>query len=192
YLLKQGASVNAVSTQGNTPLFEAILHLKVEVVKCLLNESALDFNTVYAKRSNRTALMLGVDRRNMKISERESAKTILTLLLRFQNRFDENAQDSGGYTTLCLAAVAGFKDGIIQLLDCGFQRLDLNIKTKSGHAAMTLAAIRGNEEIVNLLLSDTVTVSLENGAHGTAIQRAVEFGHSKVVGCLLDDYLRAK
>ena len=176
HLIERGADINAISIQGSTPMFEAILNNREKVVEelILLGEGKLDLDAVHSKERNRTALMIAASR---------GGKFIVRSLLEHPD-IDVDKQNSDGFTALCLAVDSGSRDCVRELVD---SECDVNITNKSGYSALCLAVMNGDCDMVNLLLRRDADPYLRDKAHGTILQRAVDSGRINVVELLLND-----
>ena len=176
HLIERGADINAVSAQGSTPMFEAILHNREKVVEQLvvLGEGKLDLDAIYTKEKNRTALMIAASR---------GGDQIIESLLEHPD-IDIDKQDSAGFTALCLAADAGFGECVRALVD---HECDVNLPNNSGYSPLFLAVMKGDCDMVNLLLQSDADPYLRDKSQSTLLQRAVEFGRINVVELLLKD-----
>ncbi len=86
---------------------------------------------------------------------------------------DPRKADNDGFTALHWAAWSGLPRCSAKLIDDG--GLDINTADNSGYTPLMLAAIRGNKEVVRLLLQKGADVSLKNARGQTAADLATNF-----------------
>ena len=163
FLIQRGADVDIKSE--DSPLFMAVLHNEIEIVKLLLkkvNTKALGDRFVYQAVYNKSE---------------EMVKTLLDA------GCATNPADSMGETPLHSASRSGNVEIVKMLLQAG---ANLNVLTEYGGIPLNDAAFCGNEEVVKLLLeagSDVNSVC----CHGiTPLFSAAKEGKTKVVQILLD------
>ncbi|XP_058789490.1 ankyrin repeat and SAM domain-containing protein 1A-like [Phymastichus coffea] len=97
-----------------------------------------------------------------------------------------NVQDSSGYSALHHAALNGHKEVVKLLLQ---HEASTNIVDAKGSSPLHLAAWSGNSEIVRLILSQgpsVPNVNLTTKDNETALHCAAQYGHTEVVGQLLE------
>ncbi len=163
-LLDHSASVNFVSGRGRTPLFEAVAEDREEVAELLLLKEKLDVNSVNAKESKRTALMLAAYLGHSNIVDR----------LLEHSSIQVNQQDSDGSTALSLATVKGHYIVVESLL----RKAEINVNLRdhsAGQSALILAAARDCCPIIELLLQKGGDPMLQDNQGGTPLHRAVDY-----------------
>jgi len=83
-------------------------------------------------------------------------------------------------------ALSGDAEGLAQFLNA-HPELDLNIRDSYGYTALHLAADRGHESVVNILLERGVDTSLEDPDEFTALGLAEISGHENVISLLKEN-----
>jgi hypothetical protein len=160
--LRQGARLNALNKDGNTPLFTAVNSIQIDSVRALL-ESGADPN--FANSAGNTPLILAADRGGenfmMNRDRNPAANPILKLLL--ENKANIDAQNHDGETALMIACGVRNLEGCRILIAAGASResKDRNGKSvfdliKDNNASDTqLDALRTEKERAFLLDSRT-------------------------------------
>ena len=177
-LLDLGASVQATSTRGRTPWFEAVEEGRDEVVALLLarSELGIDINSVQHVESCRTALMQ---------ASNLGYESIVRKLLEHTD-IEVNRQDSLGYTALSLATVKHFHSVVELLLMHPHVEVDIK-EFKNGRSALVLAAERDDAFAVDMLLQKGADWQLKDRQGGTAALRAVDYGCALALNVLKSD-----
>lgn len=166
-LLDRGADINARGGDLDNALSAASSRGYVKVVKLLLHHGA----DVNARGENLgTALCAASSRGHEKI---------VTLLL--DRGADVNAGDGVFGSALQAASIGSHKEVIVSLLDRG---ADVNLR-KQKLPPLSLAARRGDGDIVGLLIAQGADVHFCNRVEGNALYVASEKGHASVVEILL-------
>jgi len=132
--LDQGATVNGLNTNHDTPLYVASRNGRLEVVKLLIEYGA-DVNC--RDRTGWTPLMLASTYRYCDIAE---------LLL--EHGADVNARKADLWTALHLASLNGHFEIVEVLLDRG---ADIHARNIDGYTPSGLASRRGERDVVQLL-----------------------------------------
>lgn len=91
---------------------------------------------------------------------------------------DINGKDSGGFTALVRAAMAGSAEIVQLLLDRGAA---LEEETPFGNTALILAAQCGHYEAARLLIEKGASLEVKNKAGYTAQEQAERYRHPEVV-----------
>lgn len=178
-LLELGATVNATSKKGKTPLFEAIEANHGEVADLLLERRDLEINVGNSRNHNRTALIIA-----FQLDRDAMVKAIMN-----REDIDVNIGDSEGYTVLSLAATKGSYEVVKAILT--MPQVDVNsVDVAGGRTALILAAelAETNEcEIIRALIQHGADPNLRDHHRGrTALSAAVEQGRIEVVKTLLE------
>jgi ankyrin repeat protein len=158
---------------GRTPLLWAAERGHENVVKLLLEQSA-GLNSMDSEYG-RTPLSWAA---------KNLHEIVVQLLL--EAGADVNRSGKYGESGLHLAAGIGNKAMVLQLLEAG---ADVNSRTgylKSEANALDLAATRGHDEVVGLLLKAEADVRAKDDYNWTALHRAANAGHEKVLILLLE------
>jgi ankyrin repeat protein len=178
-LLGLGASVNACSDRGRTPLFEAVLRNKRNIVNLLLNPDIrgkeIDPKAINTKDFSRTALMTAIALGNSGIA----------LAILGHSSASINMVDSEGSTALSLACSKGLTHVVEAILN--LEDIDINHREKTaGRSPLILAAESNHWEVVKLLLAKGVDPNLKDSMGSTAATRAVAEGNLEVLKTMLD------
>ena len=174
-LLDLGANVNRRSSKGQTPLFEAIAHNKLTIIKNLLAHDGLDINEINLKNLNRSALILATRKGNTEMVQAILERPDVSI----------NQTDSKGYSALSLAAYSG--NEIIVKLILARLEVDLNAQEYSGgRSALILAAEQNESRTVELLLQHNADALLQDTQGRTALMRAAEEGCMAVIRVMLN------
>lgn len=140
-LLDEGAPINARNMQQQTPLMLAVTKGSAEMVKLL--SDAADANCY--DRDGNTALMHAICH--------DTHYKILPLLLTSPEKI--NTQNSDGKTALMTAVLESNEKAVTDLLKMG---ADATLKTKDNKSALTLAAYKGNKNIMAMILTALPTI----------------------------------
>ena len=195
-LLELNANVNAVSSQGRTPLFEAIDptlytlstaggvvlpaeeddEIQETVLQALLERPELDINVTDVRYFRRTPLMLAV----------QLGRPAMVQSLLAHDDIDINQRDIYGGTALTISAFRG-SEAITDIL-LHDPRVDVNVyEDITNYSALTHACENGNPALVKLLLDRGADPNHKAGYDDdTAIMRAAALGESGAVAALLD------
>ncbi|XP_007905919.1 ankyrin repeat and sterile alpha motif domain-containing protein 1B isoform X4 [Callorhinchus milii] len=98
-----------------------------------------------------------------------------------------NCNDTSGYTALHHAALNGHKDVVLKLLQ---YEASTNVADNKGCFPLHLAAWKGDMDIVKILIHHGPShsrVNEQNNENETALHCAAQYGHSDVVGVLLEE-----
>ena len=203
-LLNHKANVNAKTDSGDTPLTLAAIYGHDNVVQILLSDSqclvdakghdgytALQYSCVYGLVDIAKTLVNHKANVNVKT---DSGDTPLTLAARHEHDtvvhallsdsqclVDAKGQD--GYTALQYSCRCGHVDIARTLLN---HKANVNAKTDSGDTPLTLAAIYGHDNVVQILLSDSQCLVDAKGHDGyTALHYSCGSGNVGVVKALV-------
>lgn len=173
-LLSHGASLNTQSTRMSTPMFEAVIGNKQDVVKILLARKELEINVSQPIYLDRTILMIATQRKYISIVHDVLSRKDLKI----------NQKDLHGNTALSIAANCGSSAAVSALL--ADNNIDIDSKNRNGNTALILAAKLGFNVIADQLLergADSSIRDYEGG--GTAMMRAVDNNRTSVVRTML-------
>ena len=178
-LLGLGASVNASSLAGTTPIFEAIVGDHEACVKILLRRGELQINTTNPEQFGRTALMVAVRLGRLGITQE---------LLKVRD-IDINAQDVDGHTALSIATAHGYGQIVQTLLEQ--DGIEVNLTTHAaGYSALAFACSRKSTNdcsMVRSLLDHGADLNLrDNNGGGTVIFSAIKNGFVLAFEVLLE------
>lgn len=173
-LLDRGASVNTRNHSDSTALFDAVIANRKEVVAVLLRKSNLNVNEEHLHNAERTALMFAA---------KDDFLDVLDKLLD-DPRVKVNKTDLEGSTALMIAAKAGNLHSVNCLLK--HKDIDIDLVDRNKCSALIHAARNGWMEIVEQLLAKGADPSIKDQDGGTALLRAIDYGHSDVVQIMLE------
>lgn len=108
-----------------------------------------------------------------KALEKDAARLFYVNALLHTPGIEPKRVDKDGFTALHWAAWSGLPRCSAKLIDDG--GLDINAKDNSGYTPLMLAALRGNVEVVRLLLQKGADISLKNAKGETAVDLATNF-----------------
>ena len=172
-LLSRGADINAKDSLGTTPLMYASARGNAEVTEVLLHSNA-DTSALCHRGSTalHRAAFIGrpkIVRQILKYSE----ISVNTLSKQRLNR-----------SALMLAIVKGHPMVVKALLTC--RSIDVNLQSRGGQTALSLAAAAGQLDTANLLLEHKAQIDHQDSYGYTALSQAGEYGHVAVVKYLMD------
>ena len=160
--------LSSKTDEGLTPLHEAALYGRKEVVELLLDRKA-EINST--DNGGGTALHYAA---------MNDHKDVVELLL--TNNAEVNATNLDGDTPLDYAAMKGHNDIIKLLLG---KKADVNTTDKLGTDALHFAAQEGHADVVELLLANNAEVNGKNNKGQTPLQLAAKNGYKIVAELLL-------
>lgn len=200
-LIKNGANVDAQTTEGATPLIFATANNQLSSVLTLLKYNpSLDQRTI----DYETALSISVKNQNLEITEAllragadinqadDSGATPLhyaavygafylaDLLLYYDADYDRKAND--GTTPLMAAIWAGFADIADLLIQNG---ANMEARDKEGFTPFLIAAQNGDTLLMNILLKKGVDLYEKNIHNYDALSLAIGSNHEQAVNLLL-------
>jgi hypothetical protein len=158
-LIVKGANVNAKEDSYSkiTPLFIAVEHGNIEMVRLLLDSGA----KVNRRDESRRTPLMRIDS--------DTTRELVDLLVRHGAKVD--LADEDGDTALFYAASAyEMKPEAVQsLIDSG---ASVNLKNKKGETPLMQAVSSGNLEVVRVLLLAGAEVNVKDNEGDTALDRA--------------------
>ncbi|MBA3954068.1 ankyrin repeat domain-containing protein, partial [Candidatus Dependentiae bacterium] len=169
-LLEKKANLNLQDKFGNTPLIMALDKGFIPIARALLEAGA---NPDIQNEIGSTALLIATEKGHT---------DIIKLLLNAPD-VDPNVQDIHTETPLMKACALGHTSIVRALLEAGAK---LDVQTKIGSTALLVAAVKGNTEIVELLLNVPDVDPNVQDQNGQAILiQACTLGYSGIVKLLL-------
>jgi ankyrin repeat protein/L-ascorbate metabolism protein UlaG (beta-lactamase superfamily) len=175
YLLKNGAYINAKSDEGETPLHRAVFAAyedttdrPLKVIE-LLVENGASLNKT--DNAGTTSLLNAIHTDN-------------ELLIKFliDKGADINIGDNDGTTPLTRAIIEG-NTKLVDLLLKNGARTDIR-ECHGGAAALHMASIKGNKDIIELLLPKVADINAQDDGGCTALYYAEKYGHKKAASIL--------
>lgn len=167
-LLENGASVEAPSMNGWTPLHAAAWSGHTETVRLLLDKGAnIDAKAHYDNTPLHSAVQKGHESAVRELLERGAKMAPL----------------SNGWMPLHAAARYGSETIAQLLLDWG---ADVAARNKQNAAALHISAQFGNLAVARLLLARGADVAMRNKESMTPLHLATLYGHEKVVSLFLE------
>lgn len=139
YILEQTTDANA--HRHEPPLIVAVMYQRLDAIQLLLDSEKIDFTLVDAFQ--RTALGLA--------AEKGSTDTQVFELLLASGKFDVNAQNQTGQTTISMAAAAGNTEVVRILL--ARPEVNPNLANRTGSRPIKYALERGHIDTVKLLMA---------------------------------------
>ncbi|KAF5529377.1 ankyrin repeat-containing protein [Fusarium mexicanum] len=171
--LLEHPQIDPMAGPEHTPPLVAASRGHADVVQALLSSGRVDVNTVLARSSERTALMVVVEYGGV---ESESATNLLLSV----PGIDVDFQDSYGMTALMLAVFGGTVGMVKQILAAGGYP---NMQDNNGNTALSHA--RDVEKIKALLGVPGIKPDLPNNMGRTALSLAAEVGEIDCINALL-------
>jgi len=168
-LISSGADVLRTNSDGWQAVHYAAAgngHLILE----MLEQAGATMNV--ANNRGDTPLMIAADKTN-----RAGFQWLL-------ERFPQDVNDAGGkgYNPLLHTAYDGHVDLVAKLLSV--DGINVNAQTLAGNTALHLAALRGNEGVVRLLLAAGADVAILNNRNRSVLAMAQKSGNAPMVGYL--------
>lgn len=165
-------TINAKDSYGITPLYRAVMNLRLGTIKMILDTGIADVDAGdgYRVTPLAWASMHGHAR--------------ITRLLLDTGKVDVNSRSAAGLTPLGWAARHGHSQLVNMLLDSG--KAEVNPKDRYGTTPLFHAALRGGLEVVKLLLgSDKIQVDPKDSTGLTPLYWTASSGHGDVFRVLL-------
>nr|XP_047128806.1 transient receptor potential cation channel subfamily A member 1-like isoform X2 [Hydra vulgaris]XP_047128807.1 transient receptor potential cation channel subfamily A member 1-like isoform X2 [Hydra vulgaris] len=173
-LVDNGAVIDAKNSLQETPLHRAALFNRTEIIDFLMTKG------VYVDccdKDNETPLLMAVRKNNV-----ESVK----LLLKYHA--DINVKDANDKTCLFIAAEENSREAFEILSKYDISNL-LEEFDKHEMTPLHIAAKKGNENIVQSLLSLGARIDAKSHENLTPLHLAARSGHSRIVQILLSNVL---
>lgn len=202
-LIKQGAEVNSVNEEGDTPLLLAAKRCRASTVELLAKQNGTDVNRkdksgytslYHAVCNGRTTIAKLLLDKGAKVKSNDAGGNpllhiatkighapIVTLLL--GKGAEVNGKNRFGYTALHWAAEKGFESIVKILLE---EKAEVDSQDQYGDTALHLAAEKSYKPIVERLLGAGAEVNRKNKIGITPLHEAAYGGHEAVVECLLE------
>ncbi len=159
--------INRPGRGSYTPLHQAILRKKGDIVSSLLGQGA-DPNI--ATKSKQTALHIA-------ISRSDAAASLAVIAA----GADLKLRDGNGWTPLHLAAAKNKLDLVTLLLDQG---ADISLLSGAGGTPLHEASVSGSKELIEFLLSKGADPSVVSKTGKTALDHAIEFKNEAAIEIL--------
>ena len=156
-LLKQGADVNALNNEGDTPLMLAITNDNFEIISFLVDNGAnINF------QNSQTPLMLAIKKKNF---------SVIKLLM--ENGADINVKTLKGNTALIEATnYKPILEIVKYLIDNG---ADIKAKTVKGNTALHYARECSDLSIIKLLIDNGADVNAQNSYGDTPLIEVLKY-----------------
>jgi ankyrin repeat protein len=168
WLIRHGADVDAMTSQGVTPVIIAVSAGEKEALRTMLKyDPDLDVISAF----NESALIVAVKDRKPEIAE---------LLLR--DSADVNLKDRHGFTALHFAAIFGYPDMADLLL---YYDADVNIRSDEGFTPLMVAAYEGFPGVTDLLLQNRARVLDKDNDGFTSLMFSAQNGDTLILDLLL-------
>ena len=212
-LLNEAADVNKKNHEGKTALMIAVEKENLDCIKLLIekikkfmqlfrtqsikNDSVAraqqELNTVanpnIQDNNGKTALMIAVEKGNLKIVKELMGFSILQKMFNLSIDAKVDIQDNSGWTALMMAVKQGRKDIAKLLLDRKYwilsKKKKTDIKNKEGQTALMIAVSKGYSDLVDLLIKKGANVNAKDNNDKTPLMFAASSGNIKIVQALL-------
>jgi ankyrin repeat protein len=171
YLIDQGASVDKVDGDGNSPLIYAAEIGNLDIVRGLVDTKQVEINQ--AKRDGMTVLMVASGSGHAKVVQ------YLIELGAILYKIDKD-----GRTALMHAAKSGHLDVVKVLNDT--KTVDLNQTNNQGKTALMIAAENGHVDVVKYLVEQGAAVDKVDQEGWFALTHAAKAGHLDIVKFFID------
>ena len=167
YIINDPDIINRPGRGSYTPLHQAILRKKPELVASLIQQGA-DPNIT--TKSKQTALHIAISR-----SDLDSVKAVIDAGV------DLSLRDDSGWTALHLAAAKNKLELALFLLESG---VDPALLSDAGGTPLHEASVSGSEAMIQLLLDHGVDPSIVSKTGKTALDHALEFDNQAAIELL--------
>lgn len=172
-LLAKGANSNSCATHGMTSLYCAIHHGFEDIALLLIEHPHTDVNI--ALEDDTTALYLSCALEKVSIAKALLAKGVQV-----------NKQRVDGYAPLHIVAQEGSVEMCALLLQHeGLEKVDPNLKLRSGKTALHLAVKENDPAIVKLLLDHDAVLTVYGWERETPLHDAIRYGNSEAVNYMI-------
>lgn len=196
-LLSSSANVNALDNKGRTPLHCAAQSGSRVCLETLVSKfacvNAQDFQGMTplhcaASAESRSCLKFLLDSGADSLSKNAKGQTPLDLAVRSGDKHClkllVHTRDQKGLTPLHQAALIGFRDSILLLLDNG---ADVNARDNQGKTPMHYAAQIGSRDCLALLLHYNADSRAQDNNGMTALHLAASAGYENCLELLVDN-----
>ena len=172
-LIKDGANINVVGDQGETPIMAATYHNHVDTVKALIDAGA-DIELQDKKQNN-----------PFLYASKEGYIDIVKLTIDAGTNIKET--NHSGNTALIAAAERGHVEVVKELLNR--TQIDVNYKNDHGGTALLETIVLGNgsenhKQVVQLLIDHGADVNMANREGIAPLQHAEKRGFKEIVNML--------
>ncbi len=167
-LISKGADINARGTYGDTALIAAAWTCQLEVAQYLIEKGA----EVNAKND-----VYGSTALNIAAGKCHDIRLVRLLL---DNGADLHIRNKGGDSPFFSAAKDGDPSIVNMLLKAGANINEIN----RGYTALMFAVMRGNEDVVSLLIDKKIDINARNNSGKTALDIAKDNRKSGIVELL--------
>ena len=182
-LLVHGVNVDYAPSHGYTALYTAVSFSRVEIVKMLILAGANPYSA--NNRYRRTAFNVADEvMREVMVAAMHQAK--MDALAESDEEHETNSQRDMLTVSdaLIMAIDEGRLDSIAALLD---SQMDVNQKSKNNRIPLHAAVLKGDVEIVRMLLEKQADVNARDCTVGfTALHIAAREGHLEIARMLLE------
>lgn len=168
-----GVDINALDSEGNTPLMRALGDRKKTAAASLILEHKPELDH-RSQKDGRTALLMAIN----------TGCTDLALKMIWLGADASLAEDCG-MTPLMSASLAGY-DAVVDAILEETGGADIDLKNASGRTALHIAAGRGQKKVVERLIAAGADVNIADADGATALMAAVESGKTGSVKLLID------
>lgn len=162
--------INRPGRGSYTPLHQAILRKKSNIVSSLLGQGA---NPNITTKSKQTALHIAISR-----SDEAASLAVIAA------GADLGLKDGNGWTPLHLAAAKNKLNLVSLLLDQG---ADISVLSEAGGTPLHEASVSGSKELIQFLLSKGVDPKVVSKTGKTALDHAIEFKNEAAIEILKAD-----
>ncbi|KAL5264637.1 hypothetical protein ACHWQZ_G005652 [Mnemiopsis leidyi] len=173
-LIKHGAKILDQDHGGHTPIFEAVIHNRVNVLEFLMTQIGDTMVENDIDKSQNTPLHRAAEKGFLKCCKILIAKN-----------YKIGIRNKGkGKTPIHLAAAEGRNDALQMMLQSKSQ--SFGFSDTNGNTPLHDAAERGQSQCCSILLSHGANINKQNSRGVTPLHLAAEAGHRTTVKVLLD------
>eukprot|EP00930_Biecheleria_cincta_P086469 TRINITY_DN75748_c0_g1_i1.p1 TRINITY_DN75748_c0_g1~~TRINITY_DN75748_c0_g1_i1.p1 ORF type:complete len:855 (+),score=148.06 TRINITY_DN75748_c0_g1_i1:176-2740(+) len=177
-MINAGANVTKHSKAYNSPIFIAASGRDMDLLTLFLTQGAK-----CSECSDGDGIRERLSRELMQHMSFITPSQIRDFL---EKRADPNFKDRDGWTPLTMATFAGRKDCVECLTRVPTGKLRLNLKNRQGRSALHIAARKGLEDIVAVLLGSNADPEIRDPDGWTPLHHACFNGKSAAVRVLLN------